>query len=157
MIDAKPAMFRALQGWSTTLPFGVDLLGAGRTFDTSALAAAFPFTSPDLHADLGEHAVLYGTNAASSSLVMWDRFTCDNHNSVILARSGAGKSYLAKPEILRSLFTGVEVYVIDPENEYERLCTAVGGAHIALVADGIRSPRSCRVVGSLTTGVSEVL
>jgi type IV secretory pathway VirB4 component len=138
LIDAKPATFRALQGWITTLPLGVDLLGAGRTFDTSALAAAFPFTSPDLHADLGEHAVLYGTNAASSSLVMWDRFTCDNHNSVILARSGAGKSYLAKLEILRSLYTGVQVCVIDPENEYERLCTAVGGAHIALGADGVR-------------------
>jgi type IV secretory pathway VirB4 component len=138
LIDAKPATFRSLQGWITTLPLGVDLLGAGRTFDTSALAAAFPFTSPDLHADLGEHAVLYGTNAASSSLVMWDRFTCDNHNSVILARSGAGKSYLAKLDVLRSLFTGVEVCVIDPENEYQRLCNAVGGAHIALGADSVR-------------------
>ncbi|GLY79206.1 VirB4 family type IV secretion system protein [Actinoallomurus iriomotensis] len=138
LIDAKPTTFRALQGWITTLPFGVDLLGTGRTFDTSALAAAFPFTSPDLHADLGEHAVLYGVNAASASLVMWDRFTCDNHNSVILARSGAGKSYLAKLEILRSLFTGVDVCVIDPENEYQRLAQAVGGAHIALGADGVR-------------------
>ncbi|MEV5704827.1 DUF87 domain-containing protein [Actinoallomurus sp. NPDC052274] len=138
LIDAKPATFRSLQGWITTLPLGVDLLDVKRTFDTSALAAAFPFTSPDLHADLGEHAVLYGVNAASSSLVMWDRFTCDNHNSVILARSGAGKSYLAKLDILRSLFTGVEVCVIDPENEYERLAHAVGGAHIALGALGVR-------------------
>jgi type IV secretory pathway VirB4 component len=138
LVDAKPATFRSLQGWITTLPLGVDLLDVKRTFDTSALAAAFPFTSPDLHADLGEHAVLYGVNAASSSLVMWDRFTCDNHNSVILARSGAGKSYLAKLDILRSLFTGVEVCVIDPENEYERLAHAVGGAHIALGAEGVR-------------------
>ncbi|GAA4617203.1 hypothetical protein GCM10023195_76680 [Actinoallomurus liliacearum] len=138
LIDAKPATFRSLQGWITTLPLGVDLLDVKRTFDTSALAAAFPFTSPDLHADLGEHAVLYGVNAASSSLVMWDRFTCDNHNSVILARSGAGKSYLAKLDILRSLFTGVEVCVIDPENEYERLAHAVGGAHLALGAEGVR-------------------
>ncbi|GAB2841733.1 hypothetical protein GCM10027176_51960 [Actinoallomurus bryophytorum] len=138
LIDAKPTTFRALHGWITTLPLGVDLLQTGRTFDTAALAAAFPFTSPDLHADLGEHAVLYGINAASASLVMWDRFTCDNHNSVILARSGAGKSYLAKLEILRSLFTGIEVCVIDPENEYARLSAAVGGAHIALGADGVR-------------------
>jgi type IV secretory pathway VirB4 component len=138
LIDAKPATFRSLQGWITSLPLGVDLLGMRRTFDTSALAAAFPFTSPDLHADLGEHAVLYGVNAASSSLVMWDRFSCDNHNSVILARSGAGKSYLAKLDILRSLFTGVEVCVIDPENEYERLAHAVGGAHLALGTPGVR-------------------
>jgi type IV secretory pathway VirB4 component len=138
LIDAKPATFRSLQGWITTLPLGVDLLGNHRTFDTAALAAAFPFTSPDLHADLGQNAVLYGVNAASSSLVMWDRFTCDNHNSVTLARSGAGKSYLAKLDILRSLYTGVDVCVIDPENEYQRLCDAVGGAHIALGADGVR-------------------
>jgi type IV secretory pathway VirB4 component len=138
LMDAKPATFRSLQGWITTLPLGVDLLGNTRTFETAALAAAFPFTSPDLHADLGEHTVLYGINAASSSLVMWDRYRCDNHNSVILARSGAGKSYLAKLDILRSLFTGVEACVIDPENEYERLCTAVGGAHLALGAPGVR-------------------
>ena len=138
LIDAKPTTFRSLQGWITTLPLGIDQLRVTRTFDTSALAAAFPFTSPDLHADLGEHAVLYGVNAASSSLVMWDRFTCDNHNSITLARSGAGKSYLAKLDILRSLFTGVEVCVIDPENEYERLCTAAGGARIALGAENVR-------------------
>ncbi|TDE22813.1 DUF87 domain-containing protein [Actinomadura sp. 6K520] len=138
LIDAKPATFRSLQGWITTLPLGVDVLQARRTFDTAALSAAFPFTSPDLHAPLGEHAVLYGTNAGASSLVMWDRFAQDNHNSVILARSGAGKSYLAKLEILRSAYTGVEVCVIDPENEYARLADAVGGAHIALGAKEVR-------------------
>ncbi|WP_395107262.1 VirB4 family type IV secretion system protein [Actinomadura sp. SCN-SB] len=138
LIDAKPATFRSLQGWITTLPLGIDLLRTRRTFDTAALSAAFPFTSPDLHAPLGEHAVLYGVNAASSSLVMWDRFAQDNHNAVILARSGAGKSYLAKLEILRSLYTGVEVCVIDPENEYQRLAEAVGGARIAVGAQGVR-------------------
>lgn len=138
LIDAKPATFRSLQGWITTLPLGVDQLRTRRTFDTAALSAAFPFTSPDLHAPLGEHAVLYGVNAASSSLVMWDRFAQDNHNSVILARSGAGKSYLAKLEILRSAYTGVEVCVVDPENEYQRLAEAVGGAHIALGTQGVR-------------------
>jgi type IV secretory pathway VirB4 component len=138
LIDAKPATFRSLQGWITTLPLGVDLLGMRRTFDTSALSAAFPFTSPDLHTTLGAHTVLYGTNTGSASLVMWDRFAQDNHNSVILARSGAGKSYLAKLEILRSLYTGVEICVIDPENEYQRLAEAVGGAHLALGAEGVR-------------------
>ncbi|WP_395108351.1 VirB4 family type IV secretion system protein [Actinomadura sp. SCN-SB] len=138
LMDAKPATFRSLQGWISTLPLGIDALGLGRTFDTSALAAAFPFTSPDQHAPLGEHAVLYGVNSGSSSLVMWDRFTQDNHNSVILARSGAGKSYLAKLEILRSLYTGVQVCVIDPEDEYARLADAVGGTHLALGAEGVR-------------------
>ncbi|MFI0425167.1 VirB4 family type IV secretion system protein [Spongiactinospora sp. 9N601] len=138
LLDARPVTFRHLQGWISTLPFGYDNLGMRRSFDTSALAAAFPFTSPDLTTDLGPTAVLYGANLSSASLVTWDRFAQDNHNSVILARSGSGKSYLAKLEALRSLYTGVEVAVIDPEDEYGRLCEAVGGAHIRLGAADVR-------------------
>jgi type IV secretory pathway VirB4 component len=138
LLDAKPATFRALSGWLSTLPIGLDLLKMRRAFDTAALAAAFPFTSPDLTAHVSEHPVLYGVNADSSSLVLWDRFAQDNHNSVILARSGAGKSYLAKLEILRSLYCGVHVMVVDPEDEYGRLAAAVGGLHINLGAPGIR-------------------
>jgi type IV secretory pathway VirB4 component len=138
LLDARPASWRTLQGWVTTLPLGVDALRIRRAFDTQALAAGFPFTSPDLTAPLGATAVLYGTNTASASLVMWDRFTQDNHNSVILARSGSGKSYLAKIEALRALYTGVEVAIIDPENEYARLAHAVGGAYLHLGAPGVR-------------------
>jgi type IV secretory pathway VirB4 component len=138
LLDARPATFRSLQGWVTTLPLGVDNLAMLRTMDTDALAAAFPFTSPDLDAPTTPHAVLYGRNCASSSLVMWDRFACDNHNSVILARSGAGKSFLAKLEALRLLYAGVEVAVIDPEDEYTRLARKVGGALIELGAEGVR-------------------
>ena len=61
----------------------------------------------------------------------------DNHNSVTLAASGAGKSYLAKLEILRSLYEGTECWVIDPEDEYARLAGAVGGAYIHLGAPGV--------------------
>ena len=100
--------------------------------DTHALAAAFPFTSPDLACPLSNTSVLYGANVSSPSLVTWDRWTLDNHNAVILARSGAGKSYFAKLEALRSMYAGVDVAVIDPEDEYARLAEAVGGAHIAL-------------------------
>ncbi|RBQ21174.1 conjugal transfer protein TraC [Spongiactinospora rosea] len=138
LLDARPVTFRHLQGWISTLPFGYDNLGMRRSFDTSALAAAFPFTSPDLTTDLGPTAVLYGANLSSASLVTWDRFAQDNHNSVILARLGSGKSYLAKLEALRSLYTGVEVAVIDPEDEYGRLCEAVGGAHIRMGAADVR-------------------
>ncbi|MDH2426472.1 hypothetical protein [Sphaerisporangium sp. TRM90804] len=130
--------FRQLQGWVSSLPLAYDNLAIRRTFDTPALAAAFPFTSPDLTAELGATAVLYGANLSSASIVAWDRFAQDNHNSVILARSGAGKSYLAKLEALRSLYTGVEVAVVDPEDEYARLCHAVGGAYLHLGAPGVR-------------------
>jgi type IV secretory pathway VirB4 component len=135
LLDARPATWRALQGWATTLPLGVDALGERRSFDTAALAAAFPFASAELSASGG---VLYGTAAKGAGLVCWDRFACDNYNSVILARSGAGKSYLAKLEALRSLYSGVQVFVVDPEDEYRRLASRVGGAYVHLGAPGAR-------------------
>jgi type IV secretory pathway VirB4 component len=128
LLDARPASWRSLQGWVTTLPLATDSLQLRRTMDTEALAAAFPFSSPDLSASADSPtAVLYGLNTASSSLVMWDRWRLDNYNSVILARSGSGKSYLAKLELLRSMYAGVQGIVIDPEDEYSRLCEATGG------------------------------
>lgn len=135
LLDPVPATFRALQGWVSTLPVGLDQLGMRRTVDTAALAAAFPFTTSGLSST---HGVLYGTTLGGSGIVCWDRFGQDNHNSVILARSGAGKSYLAKLEALRSLFAGIDVTVIDPEDEYTRLATAVGGAYLHLGATGVR-------------------
>ncbi|WP_431932746.1 VirB4 family type IV secretion system protein [Nonomuraea jabiensis] len=138
LLDAQPATFRALQGWTTSLPLGVDSLRATRTFDTIALAAAFPFTSPDLATAVGESGVLYGLSATSSGVVLWDRYAQDNHNSVVLARSGAGKSFFTKLETLRLLYQGVEVAVVDPEDEYARLAQAVGGTCLHLGAAGVR-------------------
>ncbi len=147
LLDAKPTSYRSLQGWVTSLPFGLDQLRMRRTFDTQALAAAFPFTSPDLPpadpASLSAPSgVLYGYNLGSQALVHWDRFALGqqlhNHNSVILGRSGAGKSYLVKLEALRSLYQGVEVAVVDPEDEYRTLAAAVGGTDIHLGAHGVR-------------------
>lgn len=136
LLDAHPMTYRQLPGWLTTLPLGIDALELRRTFDTAALAASFPFASAEL-SDSG--GVLYGVNAASSGLVFWDRFDGkDNHNAVVLARSGAGKSYLTKLETLRSLYRGVEVAVVDPEDEYGRLADAVGGAVLRLGAPGVR-------------------
>jgi type IV secretory pathway VirB4 component len=135
VLDARPATWRPLQGWATTLPLGVDALGQRRAFDTDALAASFPFASAELSATTG---VLYGTTASGTGLVSWDRFAQDNHNSVILARSGAGKSYLAKLEALRSLYQGIEIAVVDPEDEYRRLAETVGGAYVHLGAPGVR-------------------
>lgn len=135
LLGAHPATFRSLQGWATTLPLGVDALGMRRSFDTAALAAGFPFASAELSEWGG---VLYGLNARSQGLVFWDRFAQPNHNAVILARSGAGKSYLAKLEALRSLYAGVEVAVVDPEDEYRRLAGAVGGAYLHLGAPRVR-------------------
>ncbi|GAB3671548.1 DUF87 domain-containing protein [Saccharopolyspora sp. ID03-671] len=143
LLDAKPTTYRSVQGWTATLPVGLDPLGMQRTFDTHALATAFPFTSPDLPAadpadlETTTDGVLYGYNAQSSGLVHWDRFAADNHNAVVLGRSGAGKSYLVKLELLRHLYRGVQASVIDPEDEYTRLADAVGGTVLRLGAPGV--------------------
>ena len=143
LLRTEPATWRPVQGWATTLPLGVDALKLRRTLDTSALAAAFPFTSPDLPAADPVHpgrlsGVLYGVNATSPGLVVWDRWAQDNHNTVVLARSGSGKSYFTKLDVLRSLYTGVQVAVIDPENEYTALAGEVGGTVLPLGRPGIR-------------------
>jgi type IV secretory pathway VirB4 component len=140
LLDSAPATWRQLQGWISTLPLGYDAIGMRRVFDTAALAAAFPFSSPDLPLPAGDTGmgVLFGLNLASPGVVVWDRWAQDNYNSVILARSGAGKSFLAKLDLLRNLYLGVEAFVVDKDNEYLSLAEAVGGTVIRLGAAGVR-------------------
>ncbi|MEU1606043.1 VirB4 family type IV secretion system protein [Micromonospora matsumotoense] len=143
LIEVQPATWRHLAGWTTTLPLCADSLQMRRTMDTQALAAAFPLASADLPAPLpgdppAEGGVLYGVNPNSQGIVWWDRWAQENHNSVVLARSGAGKSYFVKLEILRNLYQQVQVAVIDPEDEYLRLADAVGGTVVRLGAPGVK-------------------
>ncbi len=143
LIEVQPATWRHLPGWTTTLPLATDSLQMRRTMDTQALAAAFPLASADLPAPLpGEPSagggVLYGINPDSSGVVWWDRWAQENYNSVVLARSGAGKSYFVKLDLLRNLYQGVHVSVIDPEDEYLRLADAVGGTIVRLGAPGVK-------------------
>ena len=143
LLDTHPATWRQLAGWCSTLPLGHDGLDQRRVMDTDALAAAFPLACPDLPGPLpGEGApsggVLYGVNTASGGIVWWDRWAQDNHNAVVLARSGAGKSYLVKLDVLRQLYAGVHAAVIDPEDEYTALAAAVDGTVVRLGAPGVR-------------------
>jgi hypothetical protein len=143
LLDLNPVTHRHLQGWTTTLPLGVDSVTMTRTLDTFALAAALPFGSPDLPAPLpgdppATGGILYGLNVDSPGVVVWDRWAQDNHNSVLLARSGAGKSYFSKLDVLRNLYLGVHVAVVDPEDEYVRLAERVGGTVVRLGVAGVR-------------------
>lgn len=124
LVYMKPALFQQEQGFRTVIPIGTDELEVHNKFNSEPLSSFFPFTSFDLTADTG---ILYGINRHNSSLVLFDRFSLENYNSVTFATSGAGKSYAAKLEILRSLMFGTEVIVIDPEREYEYLAEATGG------------------------------
>jgi type IV secretory pathway VirB4 component len=124
LVYIKPALFEQEQGLKSVLPLATDELLVHSKFNSSPLSSFFPFTSFDLTADDG---ILYGINRHNSSLVLFDRFSLTNYNSVTFATSGAGKSYALKLEILRSLMFGTEVIVIDPEREYEYLAEAAGG------------------------------
>src|SRR3990167_2396026 len=124
LIYIKPALFRQKEGFISCNPYGLDLLDVHTPMDTEPLSTAFPFISFDLSSNEG---ILYGVNRHNNSLVIFDRFTLENSNMVVFAKSGSGKSYAIKLEILRYLMWGVDVIVIDPENEYEFLSDGVGG------------------------------
>ena len=126
LVYVKPALFQQEQGFKSVLPIGDDVLAVNSKLNSSPLSSIFPFVSFDLTSDKG---ILYGVNRHNASLVLFDRFSLENYNSVIFAKSGSGKSYATKLEILRTLMFDTEVIVIDPEREYEFLAQAVGGRY----------------------------
>lgn len=126
-IYAKSAVFQQEQGFISTLPLGKDDLVINSSLDTLPLSSTFPFISSDLSDNKG---VLYGINRHNNSLILFDRFSLENANMVVFAKSGSGKSYSVKLEILRSLMQGVDVIIIDPEKEYKYLSDTVGGSFI---------------------------
>ena len=125
MVYVKPAIFQQGEGMKSILPFNEDQLHVSSNMDSETIATTFPFVSFDLTTDSG---ILYGINRHNNSLVLFDRFSLPNANSVTFGVSGSGKSYATKLEILRSLMLDTNVIVIDPENEYQRLTETVGGA-----------------------------
>ncbi|MES2971840.1 MAG: DUF87 domain-containing protein [Patescibacteria group bacterium] len=129
LVYSKPATSQQEQGFNSTIPQFSDQLQIKRNFSTGALSTTFPFTSADLTQDNG---ILYGINMHNSGLVIFDRFSLENGNSVVFAKSGAGKSFTVKLEAIRSMMYGTEIFIIDPENEYERMAEAVGGAYVRL-------------------------
>lgn len=129
LVSTKPASAQQEQGLNSTIPQFTDQLQIRRNMNTGAISTSFPFTSADL---TQENGILYGINMHNSGLVIFDRFSLENSNSVVFAKSGAGKSFTVKLEALRQLMFGTEIVIIDPENEYQRMCEAVGGSYIKL-------------------------
>lgn len=127
LVYTKPALFQQAEGFESVLPLGNDRLAINTYLNSSPVSSTFPFVSFDLTSNKG---ILYGINRHNNSLVLFDRFSLPNYNSVIFGTSGGGKSFLMKLEILRSLMWDIDVIVIDPEREYEYLAQAVGGSHI---------------------------
>ena len=129
LVYTRPALVQMEQGFNAGLPIFADDIHIVRNMTTESLATTFPFTSVDLTTGRG---VLYGINRHNNSLILFDRFELENANMAVFSKSGGGKSYAVKLEILRSLMLGVDAIIIDPENEYEALAEAVGGSYIAI-------------------------
>ena len=139
LIYIKPALYQQKEGMISSFPYGTDLLQIHNTLNTTPLSSIFPFISFDLSSNEG---ILFGINKHNSSLVLFDRFSMENANMVIFAKSGSGKSYAVKLEILRSLMMGAECIILDPENEYKTLAEAVDGSFfkISLSSDSHINP-----------------
>ncbi|MDB5165244.1 MAG: Type secretory pathway VirB4 component-like protein [Candidatus Saccharibacteria bacterium] len=129
LVFSKVASSQQEQGLNSTIPQMSDQLQIRRNMNTGAISTSFPFTSADLTQEKG---ILYGVNMHNNGLVIFDRFSLENANMVVFAKSGAGKSFTVKLEALRSMMVGIDVVIIDPENEYQKLADAVGGSYIRL-------------------------
>ncbi len=129
LVYTKTASSQQEQGLNSTVPQMSDQLQIRRNMNTGAVSTSFPFTSADL---TQEDGILYGINMHNNGLVIFDRYTLENANMVVFAKSGAGKSFTVKLEALRSMMVGADVLIIDPENEYQKLSDAVGGSYIRL-------------------------
>ncbi|MEK7172830.1 MAG: DUF87 domain-containing protein [Patescibacteria group bacterium] len=127
LVYTKPALFQQLDAFQSILPLNTDKLNINNYLNSSPVSSTFPFVSFDLTSNKG---VLYGINRHNNSLILFDRFSMPNANSVIFGTSGGGKSYLTKLEVLRSLMWDIDVIIIDPEREYEYLSQSVGGSYI---------------------------
>lgn len=128
LMDAKSATLQMEEGFKSSLPQGQDLLFLSRNMDTTSLSTTFPFASAQLTQDKG---ILYGVNQQNGSLVIFDRFSLENANEVVFGKSGSGKSYLIKLEVMRQLMFGTDIIIIDPEGEYETLTKTMGGDYIS--------------------------
>lgn len=126
-ITARATTLQMVEGFTATTPLDIDNLKLDHNMDTTSLATTFPFTTSELTSNEG---IIYGINEHNGSLIIFDRFSLENANSVVFAKSGAGKSYMVKLEAVRYLMFGTQVIIIDPEHEYLKLCQAVGGQYV---------------------------
>ncbi|MBT7350283.1 DUF87 domain-containing protein [candidate division WWE3 bacterium] len=153
LLISKNATLQMEQGLQSTIPAAVDKLLITRNMDTTSLATTFPFTSSDLTSDTG---IMYGINKHNGSLVIFDRFSLENANTVVFAKSGAGKSYVVKLEALRSIVFGTEVLIVDPEEEYRPICQALGGNYIDFSANSVSKINPFDLSGVAVEGENEL-
>ncbi len=153
LLISKTSTLQMEDAFQSTIPAAMDKMLITRNMDTTSLATTFPFTSSDLTSDEG---IMYGINRHNGSLIVFDRFSLENANSVVFAKSGAGKSYMIKLEALRLMVFGAEILIIDPEEEYRALCDAVGGNYISFAANSPSKINPFDLSGIATEGENEL-
>jgi len=153
LMVAKTATLQMENGFKSTIPIGQDKLFLTRNMDTTSLASTFPFSSATLTQDRG---ILYGTNQQNGSLIVFDRYTLENANEVVLGTSGAGKSFFIKLESMRQFMFGTEVIIIDPEGEYEILAKSVGGEFVSFTPSSFVKINPFDMAGFYTEGENEL-
>jgi conjugal transfer ATP-binding protein TraC len=153
LLISKSSTLQMEEAFQSTVPTSSDKLLITRNMDTTSLATTFPFTSSDLTSDEG---IMYGINRHNGSLIVFDRFSLENANSVVFAKSGAGKSYLVKLEALRLLVFGADVMIVDPEEEYVQLCEVVGGNYISFASNSPSKINPFDLSGIATEGENEL-
>ncbi len=153
LLISKNATLQMEQGLQSSVPTAVDKLLITRNMDTTSLATTFPFTSSDLTSDTG---IMYGINKHNGSLVIFDRFSLENANTVVFAKSGSGKSYMVKLEVIRSIIFGTEILIVDPEEEYRPICEALGGNYIDFSANSTSKINPFDLSGVAVEGENEL-
>lgn len=153
LLISKVAALQMEDAFQSTVPAGLDKLLITRNMDTTSLATTFPFTTSDLTMEEG---IMYGINRHNGSLIIFDRFSLENANSVVFAKSGSGKSYFVKLEALRLMVFGADLMIIDPEKEYRPLCEAVGGNYIDFSANSPSKINPFDLSGIATEGENEL-
>jgi hypothetical protein len=133
---ALPAQWQHHLGFLASLPQGFNPLGRGRLFGTSSASTFFPFTGSDIGMDNG---VMFGVYPNGGLIILnpFNSNQLENANMVVFAKSGAGKSFFLKTVSCRLLPT-CDVYVVDPEAEYNNLCDQVRGQYVRLSSESLQ-------------------
>ena len=128
MSRVRPMTFRHADGYAMVMPTLKSGGGEPYLTDSGTMMRMYPFSPPDMDTRGG---TLFGMDRRSKAPIIFDPFDTApprmNGHMVVMARSGAGKSYTTKLRVIREATRGNPVYLIDPDGEYGPIANLMGG------------------------------